>query len=139
MKWNLIGWRSGEVNVAPPRVEVGGVGLDVGDVMVSRRRRLVRVEDELVWREEQVAKETLDALGTRRVVTRRQEGAAAAPRAAVRHVERKVLRQFRRTVVTFPYSIVIIHYYYYYIIFMKAFPCVFSHFRMLRAEVIKLH
>ena len=83
------------MNVAPPRVEIGGVGLDVLGV----GQAAVRVEDELVGREEEAAEETLDALGARRVVARRQEGAAAAPRALVAHVERKVVRQLRRTVV----------------------------------------
>lgn len=55
--------------MAAPGVEVGGVWLDVGGVVIAWRRRLVRVEDELIGREEQVTEETLDALGPRRVVT----------------------------------------------------------------------
>ena len=89
------------MDVAAPGVEVGGVWLDVGGVVIAWRRRLVRVEDELVGREEQVTEETLDALCPGRVVARRQEGSAAPPGAPVRHVERKVLRQLRRAVVTF--------------------------------------
>ena len=59
----------------------------------------VRVEDELVGREEEGAVEALDALGPRRIVARRKESSAAAPGAAVAHVERKVLRKLWRTVV----------------------------------------
>ena len=93
----LIGRRSGEVDVPTPGVEVGGVGLDV----VGVGQAAMRVEDELVGREEDVAEEALDALGPRRVVARRQEGSAAAPRAQVTHVEREILRQFRRTVIAY--------------------------------------
>jgi len=59
----------------------------------------VRVEYELVGREEQSAHGATDALGPRRVVPGRQERAAAAPRALVVHREREVVGQPGRRVV----------------------------------------
>lgn len=78
-----------------PRVEVGRVRLHVPGPGSSP----MRVEYKLVGRKEQTAHRTSDALGPGRVVSRRQERAAAAPGALVMHRERKVLRQSRRRVV----------------------------------------
>jgi len=75
--------------VPAPRVEIGRVRLHVLVGWIPT----VRVEDELVRREEVVAVHALDALGARAVVTRRQEGSAAAPGALVVNGERKVLGQ----------------------------------------------
>ena len=52
--------------MSPPGVEVGGVRLHV----LGSGARAVRVEDELVWREEEAAEGALDALGSRGVVPR---------------------------------------------------------------------
>jgi len=75
--------------VPAPRVEIGRVRLHV----LVGRVPAVRVKDELVRREEVVAVHALDALGARAVVTRREEGPAAAPGALVMNSERKVLGQ----------------------------------------------
>lgn len=78
-----------QLHVPAPRVEVGRVRLHV----LVRRVDAVRMEDELVRREEQAAVRALDALGARAVVTCGQESAAAAPGALVMDGERKVFGQ----------------------------------------------
>jgi len=60
---DVVGRHPGQLHVAPPRVEVGRVRLHVLGV-----GQPVRVENELVWREEQVAVGAFDALGSGRVV-----------------------------------------------------------------------
>lgn len=84
---HLIRGRAAELDVAPPRVEVGRVRLDVLGV-----RQPVRVEDELVRREEESAEGALDALRAGAVVARGDEGAPAAPGAVVHHLEGEVVR-----------------------------------------------
>ena len=92
---HLVRRTAAQLHVTSPRVEVGRVRLYV----LRAGSRPVRVEDELVGREKQAAHGALDALGARRVVPGRQEGAAAAPRALVVHGKRKVFRKSGRTVV----------------------------------------
>ncbi len=58
-----------QLSVPPPRVEVGGVRLDV----LVRFSDAVRMEHELVRGEEDAAVAALDALGARGVVARRHE------------------------------------------------------------------
>lgn len=82
--------------MSPPRVEIGCVGLYV----FGRGSCAVGMEDEFVGGEEEATEGALDALGSRRVVTRRQEGAATPPSTLVVHREREVLRQARRSVVS---------------------------------------
>jgi len=84
-----------ELHVTAPRVEVGRVRLHV----TGSGAGAVRVEYELVGREEQAAHCAPDALGPGRVVPGRQERAAAAPRALVVHRKCEVLRQPRGRVV----------------------------------------
>lgn len=84
---HLVRRVAGQFHVAPPRVEVGRVRLHV----LVRRADPVRVEDELVRREEEAAVGALYALGPGAVVTRRKERASATPRALVVHREREVL------------------------------------------------
>lgn len=85
----LVRLSAGQLHVPAPRVEVGRVRLHV----LVRRAHAMRVEDELVRREEQAAVRALDALGARAVVPSRQEGATTTPGALVMHGEREVLRQ----------------------------------------------
>lgn len=79
-----------------PRIEVSRVRLHVPGPGAGA----VRVEYELVGREEQPAHGAPDALGPGRVVPRRQERTAAAPRTLMVHRERKVLGQAGWRVVT---------------------------------------
>lgn len=84
-----------EFHVTTPRVEVGRVRLHVPSTGAGP----VRMEYELVGREEQAARGASDALGPGRVVPRRQKRAAAAPRALVVHRKGEVVGQPRRRVV----------------------------------------
>ena len=77
----LVVARVGQLEVAAPRVEVGGVR-----VVVLGVGRAVEVEDELVGREVDAAVAALDALGPRAVVAGRLEVAVAAPAALVVHL-----------------------------------------------------
>lgn len=83
---HLVRRITGQLHVAPPRVEVGRVRLHV----LVRRPDPVRVEYELVRREEEAAVGALYALGAGTVVTRRKERAPATPRALVVHREGEV-------------------------------------------------
>lgn len=78
-----------------PRVEIRRIRLDVfvtgSDAM--------RMENELVGREEQATVEALDALGTRRVVARGHEGATTTPSALMDHREGEIFGQPRRSVI----------------------------------------
>lgn len=78
-----------QFHVPSPRVEIGCVRLDV----LVRRPDPVRVEDELVRREEEAAVRAFDALGAGAVVPGRKERAPASPGALVVNGERKVLGQ----------------------------------------------
>lgn len=81
---NDLLWRTAlQLQMAPPGVEVGCVRLHV----LVMRAQPVRMEDELVRREEQAAVRTLDAFGTRRVVARRRERSRATPGTLVVHTE----------------------------------------------------
>ena len=71
--------------MSPPRVEICGIRLNI----LVGLSDPVRVEDELVWREEDGAKVTLDALGATGVVAGGNELTAAAPRAFVVYLIRK--------------------------------------------------
>ena len=92
---DLVGRIPEEPDVPPPRVEVGGVGLDV----LGALGEPVRVKHKLVGGEEHGAKVALDALGPGRVVPGREELAAAAPGALVKHLEGKVVRELGGRVV----------------------------------------
>lgn len=92
---HLLRGATAQPHVAAPRIEVGRVRLHV----LVAGRHSVRVEDELVGREKQAAVRALDAFGARRVVARRQETAAAAPRTFVVHAEGEVFGQPRRRIV----------------------------------------
>lgn len=102
---HLVRGIAGEFHVPAPRVEIGRVRLHV----LVGRVETVRVEDELVRREEVVAVRALDALGARAVVTGRQESAAAAPSALVVNGECEVLGQpaGRPTPVTVTQSVIL--------------------------------
>lgn len=67
--------------MSPPRVEIGSVGLHV----FGGRSSAVGMEDEFVGGEEETTEGALDALGSRRVVARRQESAATPPSTLVVH------------------------------------------------------
>jgi hypothetical protein len=67
--------------MSSPRVEIGGIRLHV----FGTGTRPVGMEDEFVGREKEAAEGTLDALGSRRIVTGRQEGAATPPSTLVVH------------------------------------------------------
>jgi hypothetical protein len=71
----LLGRRATELHVSPPGVEVGSIRLHV----LGSRTCAMRVEDELVWREEETTERALNALGSRGVVSCGQEGPAAPP------------------------------------------------------------
>lgn len=86
---HLVRGTAGQFHVPAPRVEVGRVRLHV----LVRWAEPMRVEDELVRREEQSAVRAFDTLGSRAVISGGQERAAAAPSALVVNRERKVLRQ----------------------------------------------
>jgi len=60
----MVGWVIAELHMPAPRVEIGSVGLHVPGPGAGA----VRVEYELVGREEQTAHGAADALGPRRVV-----------------------------------------------------------------------
>ena len=79
----LVVARAHQLEVAAPRVEVGGVR-----VVVLGVRRAVEVEDELVGREVDAAVAALDALGPRAVVACRLEEAVATPATLVVHLQR---------------------------------------------------
>jgi len=93
--YHVVGWIVAELHVSAPRVEVGRVRLHVPGAGAGA----VRVEYELVGREEQTTHSATDALGPGRVVAGRQERATATPRALVVHRERKVVGQPGRRVV----------------------------------------
>jgi hypothetical protein len=92
---HLLGGVAAQLHVPPPRVEVGGVGLDV----LVGGAEPVRVEDEFVGREKQTAHRTLYAFRPRGVVPRGQERTPAAPSALVVHGEGEVVGQPRGRVV----------------------------------------
>jgi hypothetical protein len=58
------------------------------------------MEDEFVGGEEEATEGALDALGSRRIVARRQESTATPPSTLVVHREREVFRQARRRIVS---------------------------------------
>lgn len=78
-----------------PRVEIRRIRLHI----LVARRHAMRMEYELVGRKEQATVRTLDAFRARRIVPRRQKGAAAAPSALVMDAEREIVGQPRRRVV----------------------------------------
>lgn len=81
--------------MSSPRVKIRSVRLNV----LVTGSDAVRVEDELIRREEEAAIEALDTLGPRRVVPRGHEGAPTAPSALMDHGERKVVGKSWRCVV----------------------------------------
>lgn len=85
-----------QVDVLAPAVDVGRVGRVA---LVRAHGLLVRVEDELVGREEVAAVEALDALGARADVARGHEAAAAAEVDLVRDGEVEVVGQLGRLLV----------------------------------------
>lgn len=85
----LVRWGTRQLHVPTPRVEICRVRLHV----FVRRADTMRVEDELVRREEQAAVRALDALCTRAVITGRQKSAATAPGALVVNGECEIFRQ----------------------------------------------
>lgn len=91
---HLVRRGAGQLHVPTPRVEVRRVRLHV----LVRRADTMRMEDELVRREEQAAVRALDTLGTRAVVASGQEGAAAAPGAFMVNGEREIFGQSARRV-----------------------------------------
>lgn len=91
---HLVRRGAGQLHVSAPRVEISRVRLHV----LVRRADAVRVEDELVGREEQAAVRALDALCARAVVTGGQEGAATAPGALVVNGEREIFGQSARRI-----------------------------------------
>lgn len=92
---DVVGRGAAYLEMTTPRVEVGCVWLDV----FGGWSRAMRVEDELVGREEEAAELALDALGARRVVTGGEEGASTTPSALVVHGEGEVLGEARGGVI----------------------------------------
>jgi len=86
---DLVRLIAGQFHVPAPRIEIRRVRLHV----LVRRVNTVRVEDELVRREEQATVRAFDALCTRAVVTSGQEGAAATPSTLVVNGEREIFGQ----------------------------------------------
>ena len=81
--------------MSPPRVEISCIRLHV----FGGRSCAVGVEYEFVGGEEEATEGAFDALGSRRVISRRQESPATPPSTLMMYGERKVLGQTRRRVV----------------------------------------
>lgn len=91
---HLIRRGAGQLHVPAPRVEIRRVRLHV----LVRRTDTMRMENELIRREEQAAVRALDTLCARAVVTGWQEGAAAAPGAFMVNGEGEIFGQSARRI-----------------------------------------